>query len=118
LVQRLQVLRDLSRPDLAPDFVFDCKDFYPLIPDSGGGADADIARRLLAAWRSAPPPAEARAVGALLASLVRLFFDHQRRRLAGLRSERLAFELGMLEDTGCTQLLLTGDGPPAHQLSH
>jgi hypothetical protein len=122
----MQVLRDLSRPDLPPDVVFDTKGFSPLTaaPDLGsshedgasascsGGAGAAAnpgAQQLLSAWRPAAPAAEARATAALLAALLRAFLAHQRRRLAALQDERMTFELGMLEDTGCSELLLTGE---------
>lgn len=126
-----QVLRDLARPDLAPDVVWEPRDFAPLAdaacsagsapgPPSSSGARADAAthaaadggrlRQLLSDWgKSGGAASEAEKLGALLAALLGAFQARQRQRLASLGDERVAFELGMAEDTGCSQLLLTGE---------
>jgi len=129
-----QVLRDLARPELPPDVVCDCRGFAPLNSTAGptsssssstttttttaaassSSSDAPSSssptqlQRLLKAWRPSTPAAEAKHTAALVTTLLRLYLDHQRRRLSTLGDERMTFELGVLEDTGCSELLLTG----------
>ncbi|GBF91944.1 hypothetical protein Rsub_04668 [Raphidocelis subcapitata] len=101
---RWQLLRDLARPDLAPDLVVDARGFSPL-------ASAEL-RALLRDWRAGAPRDEAARMAGIVAAALRAFLGHQRERLGGLSDERLAFELGMLEDTGCSELLLTDERDP------
>ena len=134
MITSQQVLRDLSRPDLAPDLAFGADadaGFSPLADCGGGsgsggdggdgddGGDAEAARQLRAALAAWPPAAaseagvsgggEAARVAALVGAALAAFRRRQRRRLVALCDERLGFELGLLESArDPPQLLVLG----------
>lgn len=98
------VLQDEFDPGKAPDVVFQ-DDFSPLTAVDG---DADLQQQLLQqlkSWNSTCSIEEL--IGVLLA----LYSQHNKARIAAaVTDERILFELAMLDELGCTEVLLTGEG--------
>jgi hypothetical protein len=98
------VLQDECDPNKGPDLVFQ-DDFSPLTAVNG---DADLQQQLLQqlrGWNSTSSVEEL--IGVLLA----LYAQHNKARIAAaVTDERILFELAMLDELGCTEVLLTGEG--------
>ena len=98
------ILQDECDPDKAPDII--CQDdpsFSPLT----AAADASLQQQLvqlLKSWGNGS------SVESLIGLLLQLYAQHNKARIAAaVTDERILFELSMLEELGCTEVLLTGE---------
>jgi hypothetical protein len=99
---------DPCDPRNAPDVVFDDVTFNPLLDPS----ISPELRQMLSSWgsdSSSSISSRTTSVAALLELLLGLYMQHQKEKIAALQDNRLLFELAMLEDLGCTEVLLLGE---------
>lgn len=101
------VLKDRLNPDQAPDIVFqDDPSFSPLTAAEGGG-DESLQQQLfltLSSWNSNS------SVETLIGVLLALYAQHNKARIAAaVTDDRILFELSMLDELGCAEVLLTGE---------
>lgn len=104
------VLQDDCDPNKAPDIVFqEDPSFSPLTSSSSSGQDGDDSLQqqlllLLRSWSSSSSLTSV--IGVLLA----LYAQHNKQRIAAaVTDERILFELSMLDELGCSEVLLTGE---------
>lgn len=97
------IMHDPCNPQKAPDVVFDDVTFNPLLDLS---VSSELVQ-LLSSWGS--NSCKATSLAALLELLLSLYMQHQKERIAALQDDRLLFELAMLEDLGCSEVLLSGE---------
>jgi hypothetical protein len=87
--------------------VFDDVTFNPLLEAS---INPEL-RQMLSSWgsnSSSSTSSETSTVAAFLELLLGLYMQHQKDKIAALQDDRLLFELAMLEDLGCSEVLLSG----------
>lgn len=100
---RWHFLQDPCDPRRAPDVVFDDPSFCPLL-----SGPEHLQRRLTEVldswdgWSGRPPLPD------LIELLLALYTDYHRIRIASLEDDRILFELAMVEELGCTEMLLAG----------
>jgi hypothetical protein len=115
------VLQDECDPDKAPDIVFqEDPSFSPLTSSSSGGQFGDDSLQqqllhLLRTWCSSS------SLTSVIGLLLALYAQHNKERIAAaVTDERILFELSMLDELGCSEVLLTGeptDGTGTEQYS-
>lgn len=103
------VLQDDCNANKAPDIVFqEDPSFSPLTSSSSSGQDGDSLQQqflhLMRSWSSSS------SLDAVIGVLLPLYAQHNKERIAAaVTDERILFELSMLDELGCTEVLLTGD---------
>jgi hypothetical protein len=103
---------DPCDPRNAPDVVFDDVTFNPLLYPS----ISPELRQMLSSWgsdSSSSISSRTTSVAAVLELLLGLYMQHQKEKIAALQDDRLLFELAMLEDLGCSEVLLSGGCKPS-----
>lgn len=88
----------------APDVVFDDITFCPIV-DASNEEQRQLAE-LLDGWSTAT---DSHPLTALIKLLLSLYTEHQRNRIAAVEDDRILFELAMVAELGCTEMLLAGN---------
>lgn len=101
---RWHIVQDPCDHRKAPDVIFDDPTFCPLVLPSTSCQQQLAA--LLDGWDSTT---DSQPLPALIQLLLSLYTDHQRARIAALGDDRISFELAMVADLGCTEMLLAGE---------
>jgi hypothetical protein len=96
-----------DHPSAAPDIVFDDASFTPL---TNGRANHDLVA-LMEGWNAAKAPA---CLQQLLERLSLLYLQHQKAKIAALEDDRILFELSMLDELGCNEVLLACEWTKTH----
>lgn len=100
---RWHIVHDPCDPQKAPDVLFDDHTFCPLVEHVDEGHTQLV--ELLGSWDSLTDGA---VLPALIKLLLTLYTEHQRRRIAALEDDRILFELAMVGELGCREMLLSG----------
>lgn len=102
---RWHIVQDPCAPGKAPDVVFDEPDFCPLV-DASEQERAQLAS-VLDTFDAVHSKGPSR-LASLLSLLLTCYAEHHKRKIAECGDDRVLFELAMVGELGCTEMLLTG----------